>query len=183
MRAVTEELPLGVVRRRLAMHPDERGVFVEVFRTAWGVGVEPVQWNAVRSRAGVLRGVHVHVRHDDYLVVLAGRAWIGLRDLRARSPTEGRTALVELLADDMAALVLPHGVAHGFFFPEPSLHAYAVSHYWDPADELGCRWDDPALGIAWPTDSARLSARDAALPSLGELLAQLAPFQPLGRPA
>jgi dTDP-4-dehydrorhamnose 3,5-epimerase len=44
-----------------------------------------------------------------------------------------------------------------------------VSHDFDPADELGVRWDDPELGIPWPADRAVLSPRDAALPSLREL--------------
>ena len=57
-----------------------------------------MQWNAVWSEAGVLRGVHVHIRHDDYLTVPVGRASVGLRDLRRGSPTEGLSALVELSA-------------------------------------------------------------------------------------
>ncbi|MGH7819953.1 MAG: dTDP-4-dehydrorhamnose 3,5-epimerase family protein, partial [Candidatus Binatia bacterium] len=97
----------GVERRRLETHPDARGTFTEMFRESWDCGVRPVQWSLARSRAGVLRGVHVHLVHDDYLVIVDGRAAIGLRDLRRGSPTEGRAALVELSADDLAALVIP----------------------------------------------------------------------------
>jgi dTDP-4-dehydrorhamnose 3,5-epimerase len=60
-------------------------------------------------------------------------------------------------------------VAHGFLFHEPSLHIYAVSHYWDTADELGCRWDDPELGIPWPDAQPLISPRDAGLPPLRQL--------------
>src|SRR3972149_836293 len=82
-------LPAGVRLLPLEMNRDDRGVFTEVFRRSWDIGVEPVQWNFVTSQAGVLRGVHVHVRHVDYLIVLEGRASIGLRDLRRGSPPEG----------------------------------------------------------------------------------------------
>jgi dTDP-4-dehydrorhamnose 3,5-epimerase len=157
----------------LQPHADARGAFTEIFRKSWGAGMDPVQWNAVRSEAAVLRGVHVHVRHDDYFVLLSGRASIGLRDLRSDSATTGLAALVELTEDNPQALAIPRGVAHGFLFHERSLHAYAVSHYWDPEDELACRWDDPDLGIAWPRLSVSLSERDAAAPPLQALLARL----------
>jgi dTDP-4-dehydrorhamnose 3,5-epimerase len=179
MSLATEVLPQGTVFVPLTAHADERGVFTELYRVEWGTGVTPVQWNAVRSEAGVLRGVHVHLRHDDYLTVPAGRASIGLRDLRRGSPTEGLASVVELGAESPGALVIPHGVAHGFYFHEPSLHVYAVTEYWDPADELSCQWADPELGIPWPARTALVSERDAQSQSLRELLAQLEPSQPI----
>jgi len=172
-------LPVGTSLVPLEAHDDERGVFVELYRLEWETGVVPVQWNAVRSRAGVLRGVHVHIRHDDYLTVPFGRASVGLRDLRRGSPTEGVAAVVDLDGERPAALVIPHGVAHGFYFHEPSLHVYAVSEYWDSEDELGCHWADPELEIPWPCGSAQVSERDAQSPPLRELLERLAPSQPL----
>ena len=104
-----------------------------------------------------------------------GRASIGLRDLRRGSPTEGLAALVELGRERPGALVIPRGVAHGFYFHEPSLHVYAVSEYWNPSDELSCHWADSELAIPWPTDSARVSERDDQSPPLSELLARLEP--------
>ena len=167
-------LPDGVRLRPLEPHADERGVFTELHRAEWDTGVVPVQWNAVRSGAGVLRGVHVHPRHDDYLIVFSGRATVGLRDLREDAPAEAPACCVELDGAAPAALTIPHGVAHGFYFHEPSIHIYAVSHYWDAADELGCHWADPELGIPWPVREARVSPRDEALPSLARLRSQLA---------
>jgi dTDP-4-dehydrorhamnose 3,5-epimerase len=177
--AVTTTLPHGTRLRPLDAHADERGVFTELYRVEWEAGAEPVQWNAVWSEPGVIRGVHVHIRHEDYLTVPVGRASVGLRDLRNGSPTEGLTALVELGQDEPGALVIPRGVAHGFYFHEPTLHVYAVSEYWDPADELGCRWDDPELEIPWPVATGRASDRDRAAPPLADLLRELAPSQPI----
>jgi dTDP-4-dehydrorhamnose 3,5-epimerase len=166
-------LPDGVALRPLNMNRDSRGSFTELFRNEWDTGVLPVQWNAVSSNAGTLRGVHLHPRHDDYLVTLKGRVSVGLRDLRRDSPTKGMSVLIGLSEDPLTALLIPHGVAHGFYFHEPSLHLYAVTTYWDTADELACRWDDPELEITWPAEPAHVSERDATAPSLAELLAEL----------
>ena len=122
--------------------------------------------------ANALRGVHAHWRHADYLTVVAGRATIGLHDLREGSTTEG-------LARDRRAA---RGPARRLWscrpesrtastLHEPSLHVYAVDHEWDPSDELGCRWDDPGLGIDWPCEQPLLSPRDEELGSLSELRA------------
>jgi dTDP-4-dehydrorhamnose 3,5-epimerase len=177
--AVTTQLPAGTALRPLQANGDGRGAFTELYREEWGTGARPIQWNAVWSGAGVLRGVHVHIRHDDYLTVPVGRASVGLRDLRRGSPTEGLAVLVELGRERPAALVIPHGVAHGFYFHEPSLHVYAVSEYWDPSDELACNWADPALGIPWPAATAVVSDRDRDAQPLEALLAELAPRQPI----
>jgi dTDP-4-dehydrorhamnose 3,5-epimerase len=162
-------LPEGAELRGLDPHRDSRGTFTELFREEWEMGVVPVQWNAVRSEAGVLRGVHVHLRHSDCLAVPIGRATVGLHDTRPWSTTASLVTTLELGEHRPAALSIPPGVAHGFYFHEPSLHVYAVSHYWDPADELGCRWDDPDLGIPWPEQPRLLSARDESLGTLGDL--------------
>lgn len=170
---VVGSLPHDLRLSPLAPHRDERGTFLELYRNEWQTGVDPIQWNAVDTNAGVLRGVHVHLRHDDYLIVIGGCATVGVRDLREGSPTEGAAACVELSGERPTAISIPHGVAHGFYFNRPSTHVYSVSQYWDLADELGCRWDDPALEMPWPQREAQISPRDAALPSLDVLLGKL----------
>ncbi|MBI1744007.1 dTDP-4-dehydrorhamnose 3,5-epimerase family protein [Candidatus Acetothermia bacterium] len=171
--------PVGIQLRSLTMNKDDRGYLTEIFREEWGTGIKPLQWNVVFSNAGVLRGVHVHVKHVDYVTVLQGRASVGLSDLRRGSPTEGLGTIVEMRGDSLAALTIPPGVAHGFYSHEPTIVAYAVSEYWDVADELACNWADPALGIPWPTKTALVSPRDTQAPSLSELLAQLERWQPI----
>jgi dTDP-4-dehydrorhamnose 3,5-epimerase len=163
-------LPAGVRVRVLEPKRDERGELTELFRDEWGTATRPVQWNAISSAAGVLRGVHVHPRHDDYLILLRGWASIGLRDLRPGSPTSGATATVEQRGDAPVALEIPHGVAHGFYFHKSSLHVYSVSENWDVDDELACRWDDPGLGLDWGIEAPLLSERDALAGSLAEMV-------------
>lgn len=168
-----QSLPQGVSLRSLQRHRDERGSLTELFRTSWETGVDAVQWNYVESEGAVLRGVHVHIKHGDYLILLSGHATVGLRDLRHDSTTAGLTALIEMHGNDPHALTIPPGVAHGFYFHKPCLHIYGVSEFWDPEDELGCHWADPALEINWPNRAPVISARDAALPSLRDLVAIL----------
>lgn len=168
-----ESLPQGVSLRPLQTHNDERGSLAELFRTSWETGVNAVQWNYVESEEAVLRGVHVHIKHLDYFVLMSGHATIGLRDLRRDSTTEGLSAKIEMHGDALHALTIPAGVAHGFYFHERSTHIYGVSEFWQAQDELGCHWADPALEINWPNAAPVISARDAALPSLRELVESL----------
>jgi dTDP-4-dehydrorhamnose 3,5-epimerase len=171
-----ERVPVATVRIAgvklidLEPNPDARGALTEVCRHTWLAGREvPVQWDAVRSEAGVLRGLHWHNRRYDYLVPVLGRIVVGLVDLRAGSPTESSAEVVEVMAE-RGAVVIPTGVGHGFWSPEPTIAMYAITEYWDPDDELGVRWDDPALGIPWPEEivDPLLSERDAALPPLAD---------------
>lgn len=160
----------------MVLHRDQRGGVIEVFRDEWDSGIRPVQWTVVSSNAGVLRGVHVHPRHDDYVCVIHGRASLGLRDLRSGSPTEGSACLLELCDETPQAVIVPHGVAHGLYFHQPTTFLLGVSAYFDMDDELGCHWSDPALGIDWPVAAPVLSDRDAGLPPLAALLESIRPW-------
>ena len=151
------------------MHADHRGELTELFRAEWQTGPTPVQWNFGRSQPNVLRGVHVHPRHDDYLIVLQNRMAVGLQDLRRDSPTHNLASMVELEGSCLSAIHIPHGVAHGFYCPSEALYVYGVTSYWDPLDELRCRWDDPELGLRWPTDAPVLSAADTAAGTLSAM--------------
>ena len=162
-------LPAGVHLVPLEMHTDDRGTFTELFRQSWVDDLTLPQWNVVHSQANVLRGVHVHLRHADYVTVVSGRALFGLCDLRRGSPTAGLRTHVEMDGARIQGLIIPPGVAHGFYFRSPAVHVYGVSEYWDAQDELGCHFADPELSLTWPTSTPLLSRRDAALPPLAEV--------------
>ena len=176
----TPPLPLGTSLRGLTSRHDLGGSEIQLHCRHWGAGPQPVQWNLVSSRANTLRGVHVHIAHWDYLHVAQGDMQIGLHDMRPWSATLGTSALIRLTSDTPTALVIPPGVAHGFYFTTEAQYFYAVSHYWDQTDELGCRWDDPALKLAWPAADPLLSARDRAAGSYRDLAEHLAEAQRRG---
>ncbi|MBA2479322.1 MAG: dTDP-4-dehydrorhamnose 3,5-epimerase family protein [Planctomycetes bacterium] len=163
----------GVRIRRLEPHRDARGAFVELHRNQWLPEGGFVQWNYMTSSAAVLRGLHVHRRHSDLLFLLEGRMRLGLKDLRGGSPSASVEETFELDGDEPACVYIPAGVAHGFYFHTAARHLYAVDGYFDPADELGCRWDDPEIGLFRDLNSPALSERDTAAQSLDDLRKQL----------
>jgi dTDP-4-dehydrorhamnose 3,5-epimerase len=167
------QLPSGVSLTPLPDTFDQAGGMTELYRQDWQLDVVPIQWNFVCSRANTLRGVHVHVTHYDYLCVLRGEMLLALHDMRTHSPTYRLTVQLRLSDRIPRSVVIPPGVAHGFYFASETSYFYAVSHYWEPADELGCRWDDPELGFSWPTTSPLLSPRDAAAAPYSELMQTL----------
>ncbi len=166
-------LPHGVRLTPLTTHRDERGSVTEIFRDEWSVGVAPCQWNATMSQPNVLRGVHVHYKHHDYLVLLRGKISVGLYDARPKSPTYRMSAMIDLHSHELSGIRVPIGVMHGFYCHEPSMYIYGVDSYFDPDDELGCHWADPGLRIAWPCREPLLSERDRRAGTLAQVEACL----------
>jgi len=167
-------LPDGVSVRALDMHPDARGRLTEIFRQEWDTGVDPLQWNLLHSHANVMRGMNVHLKHDDYYVLASGRLTLGLYDLRRSSPTYGLSATMELSSDALAAIVVPIGVLHGTLYHVPSIMLTGRSNYFDPDDDLGCMWSDGDLDFGWRARDPILVGRDAERPPLAVLEAELA---------
>ena len=159
--------------RKLVPHQDHRGALYELFRADWAQSETPLQWNLVRTSPNTLRGVHVHLHHDDYLIVLSGTMYLGLHDLRPGSSTEGRSELVVLGSNELQAAFVPRGVMHGFCFLEAATYVYGLTQCWTPEDDLGCRWDDPELNLNWPVSRPMVSARDDSAVSLAELKTRL----------
>jgi len=167
----------GAVRRRLIEHADQRGAFSELWRAGWTVSLTPrpfVQANLSRSRPGVLRGMHFHMRQADLWIILEGHATVGLVDLRdaADEPAwQPRTALLDLHRDD--ALYVPERVAHGFYAAEELSLLYLVTSEFDGRDEHGFAWDDRLAALSWPTQDPVLSARDRANQPLRDVVTRL----------
>jgi dTDP-4-dehydrorhamnose 3,5-epimerase len=161
----------GVTLVRFQKFADSRGYFYESYRRSWIPGVrDMVQGNASFSQAGVLRGLHYHLKQADFWGVPSGRVKAALYDFRPASPTKGASLVVEMGRESPIGLYIPRGVAHGFVALEESFMTYLVDEYYDGADELGIRWNDPALGIDWGLEAAPiLSDRDAKNPLASEI--------------
>lgn len=162
----------------LPTFPDDRGRLTEVFRQSWDPGLRPMQWNLVRSEGGVMRGMHVHLCLTEWYVLVQGTLLVGWRDVRQGSPTQELVGVTTLDAQQPSALASPTGICHGLFAPGPAVLLIGTTAEWDPANELGCHWQDPELEIPWPTMQARVSARDEAQPSLASLRALVPPYRP-----
>lgn len=157
-------------------HGDERGRFVETYRRSWfPLGREMLQGNRSEKQAGAVVGLHYHLHQADYWYVLRGRARVVLHDLRLGSSTEGATLTLDLDGDEDRGLFIPPGVAHGFAALSDVLLWYLVDGYYNPADELGLAWDDPAVGADWGVLAPVLSSRDQSNPLRSEIEPALRP--------
>lgn len=175
----------GVVVVDVRHFPDERGYFMETYKTPdfvnGGIDCQFVQDNQSASTQGVLRGLHFQLSHPQAKLVrvVVGSVFDVAVDLREGSPTFGKWEGYILSAENRRQLFIPRGFAHGFLV----LSSYAEfcykcdDVYW-PGDEGGVRWDDPELNIEWPpmADEAFFDARkiilsdkDACQPFLRDL--------------
>ena len=78
----------------------------------------------------------------------------GLRRRRRHPPILadfGRWVGEELSAENHRQLWIPAGFAHGFLaLSEGAEFLYKTTDFYHRAAERAVRWDDPAIGIAWP---------------------------------
>jgi dTDP-4-dehydrorhamnose 3,5-epimerase len=149
---------------------DDRGFFFESWNkralAAAGLDAEFVQDNHSRSLRNVLRGLHYQIEHAQgkLVRVCAGEVFDVAVDIRRSSPTFGRWMGLTLSAQNKQMLWIPPGYAHGFLvLSDAAEFLYKTTDYWYPEHERTLLWNDPALGILWPLDTApALAAKDAA---------------------
>ncbi|MEP7360062.1 MAG: dTDP-4-dehydrorhamnose 3,5-epimerase family protein [Chloroflexota bacterium] len=168
----------GVLRRKLVPHEDERGVLREAWRASWAadLGIGPViQANDTVTRAGALRGMHLHLRQTDVWVVISGNGHAGLADVRPLLAGEklDRPNTLSLELTDGDCLVIPTGVGHGLWALTDVTLLYIVTVEYDGTDEHGFAWNDPMVALAWPGATPILSERDRSAPLLSEAVNRL----------
>jgi dTDP-4-dehydrorhamnose 3,5-epimerase len=166
----------GLKLIQLAVHGDERGFFVERFNEVEfkkkHLPLSFAQDNHSRSAPGVLRGLHYQVNpfQGKMVGVVRGKIWDVVVDLRREEPSYLRHFSVELSDLNGKLLWIPPGFAHGFCVVGESAAdvMYKVDSPYTPSGEVGIRYDDPRLGIGWPTQNPILSTRDMKLISVQE---------------
>ena len=169
----------GVARVSLQPFADARGFFArlhdpEEFAAA-GLPFAPLQTSLSRNDAAfTLRGMHFQAppHAEAKLVrVVRGSAYDVVVDLRRDSPTYRRWIAATLSAENGEALLIPAGCAHGFLTLEDSTDVlYQIDRLYVAGHARGLRYDDPALGIAWPAAPRVVAPADLAWPALGEHL-------------
>ena len=168
MKFIETALP-GVLIVEPHVHRDARGFFLETFHARkyreGGIDAAFVQDNHSKSARGTLRGLHGQGKKPQGKLVRAvhGEVFDVAVDIRS-----GRHVGVILSAENFRQLWVPPGFLHGFcVVSETAEIEYKCTDLYDPADEIGARWD--SAGISWPVGEPLLSARDAALPPLDQL--------------
>lgn len=152
---------------------DKRGFFLETFRQDWlqeaGVTESFVQDNHSRSTRGVLRGLHYQLQQPQgkLIRVVTGAVFDVAVDIRTSSLNFGRWFGTELNENNMHMMYIPPGFAHGYLvLSESADFEYKCTDYYHPQSEQGILWNDPRIGIEWPTDDIQLSERDQTHPCL-----------------
>jgi dTDP-4-dehydrorhamnose 3,5-epimerase len=163
------------------VHGDERGFFLESFRASalqeYGVVDVFPQDNQSRSLQGIVRGMHYQPGMSKLVRCVRGAILDVLVDIRRGSPQFGQWEAFRL--DDVAhhQLYCPDGFAHGFcVLSDVADVVYKTSSYYDRETEGGFAFDDPEVGIEWPSGyELTASPRDRGAPRLSELADSL-PF-------
>ena len=159
---------------------DERGFFSETYNrqrlAEAGVAADFVQDNhSLSSIRSVVRGLHFQVNphaQGKLVRVIRGAIFDVVLDIRWGSPTYGRHVSTILSAENWIQIWIPEGFAHGFCTLELNTEVlYKTTAYYAPDFSRGIKWDDPALGIAWPVDpkDAVLSDADRNYPRFADL--------------
>lgn len=161
------------------VHEDARGFLMETwqadrFRQA-GIEAEFVQDVHSRSARGTVRGLHYQIKQAQgkLIRVIRGEAFDVAVDIRKSSPTFGQWVGETLSEGNRKLIWVPPGFAHGFMvLSEFADFEYRMTDYHAPEHARSIRWDDPDIGIEWPSlgneaplmsdaDSAGTSLQDA----------------------
>ena len=169
MKVVKTDIPdVKIIEPRV--FGDERGFFMETFRTDWFkeecADVEFVQDNHSKSSQGILRGLHYQLEHTQgkLVRVVSGEVYDVAVDMRKSSPTYGKWVGVLLSAENKRQLWVPAGFAHGFYVTSESAEfVYKCTDYYHPQSEISIKYNDSTLNIDWPLVDGKapsLSAKD-----------------------
>lgn len=140
------------------VHGDSRGYFMETYNkndmVEAGLSMEFVQDNQSSSTKGVLRGLHFQKQHPQgkLVRVIKGAVYDVVVDLRRDSRTFGKWYGEELSAENHLQFYIPEGFAHGFLvLSDIAEFCYKCTDFYRPGDEGGLAWNDPEIGIEWPS--------------------------------
>jgi len=168
----------GFVSLRSTRLPDARGSLVRLFDSnlARTLGISATWKQILQSHTtqkNTLRGLHVQLppQPEAKLVTCQqGRMFWVVVDVRAGSPTFGQWDALTLSCDAGDGFYSAPGLAHGCLsLSDDVLLTIASSEDFMPEFGAGIHWQDPEIGIAWPTEGTpMLSDAHAAYPSFAE---------------
>lgn len=174
---IIEELLSGIVVFRPDIFSDERGFFMEQFRSDYlkeiGVNEEFVQENHSGSIKNVIRGMHFQWEKPmgKLIKVIRGEALFMEIDIRYNSPTVGKYCSITVSEENRKIVWVPPGFANGFVaLSEKTEIQYLCTAIWNPKCEGAIAWNDPSIGIEWGIDEPLLSPKDAKAQTLKEWL-------------
>jgi len=169
----------GAFRIRMDRRGDDRGYLERLFcrETFAALGLEDCTnqtSHVITRRAGTLRGLHYQLQphmETKLIWVYQGAIFDVLVDIRPASPTYGQWVGMELKAGDETLLYAPKGMAHAYLTLTDEVGV--VYHFDTPYSAehaIGLRYDDPDVGVIWPSAPTVIAERDLQWPGLKELV-------------
>ena len=154
----------GLVIIQPSVFGDDRGFFMETYSEKVfaenGIDVKFVQDNHSRSSKGVLRGLHFQkppFAQDKLVRCTRGEVLDVAVDIRPNSLTFGQYESVLLSEENKTMFFIPKGFAHGFLvLSDIAEFQYKCSNFYNKESEGGVLYNDPTIGIDWPTVAAEL---------------------------
>jgi dTDP-4-dehydrorhamnose 3,5-epimerase len=147
----------GVKVEAFAVHPDDRGYFMEVHRMGLGAAAafpaESTQISAAFNHPGTIKAFHYHLHQTDYWTIVRGLMQVALADLRVGSPTFGQRNTLYVGPLRPWRVLIPPGVAHGYkvIGAEEAMLVYLTDRFYNPEDEGRIAYDDPGIHYDWET--------------------------------
>jgi dTDP-4-dehydrorhamnose 3,5-epimerase len=176
----TENFINGITIFEPKVYPDQRGFFFESYNKQLfhdnGISTEFIQDNQSFSVYGVIRGLHYQRQpyaQAKLVRVLEGSILDVVLDIRAKSPTFGKTYSIVLSSDNKKQIFVPKGFAHGFsVLSETAVISYKCDQFYNKQSEGGIRFNDPGLNIDWqiPADKILISEKDEQLPEFNPIM-------------
>jgi len=176
----TENFINGITIFEPKVYPDQRGFFFESYNKQLfhdnGITIEFIQDNQSFSVYGVIRGLHYQrepFAQAKLVRVLEGSILDVVLDIRAKSPTFGKTYSIVLSSDNKKQIFVPKGFAHGFsVLSETAVISYKCDQFYNKQSEGGIRFNDPGLNIDWqiPADKILISEKDEQLPEFDPIM-------------
>jgi len=160
MQVIKTNIP-DVLIIKPQVYGDDRGFFLESFNERdffekTGLSPKFVQDNHSRSIKNVLRGLHYQIQQPQgkLVRVVIGEVFDVAVDLRKSSPTFGAWSGCLLSAENKRQFWIPEGFAHGFLvLSESADFLYKATNYYAPQYDRTLFWNDPEIGIDWPTEA------------------------------
>ncbi len=147
---------------------DHRGCYVEIYNRelyqAAGIDVDFIQDDISVSHRHVLRGLHGDRNTTKLISCLAGSFYLVVINNIPESLQYRKWQAFTLSEANRKQVLIPPGFGNGHLV----LSNMAIFHYkqntqYDRGSQFTLLWDDPELGLWWPTMNPILSLRDSGI--------------------
>ncbi len=117
-----------------------------------------------KSLNNVLRGIHGDTKSWKLVTCVYGEIYQVIVDCRKDSPTYLKWEQFIINENNTISVLLPPGIGNSFYVnSEVAIYHYKLAYpgeYLDAEDQFSIKWNDPQIGINWPTNNPILSGRD-----------------------